>query len=1472
MLGHSRAGFVRKNSRLMTTVMSVVTAVSLVAGLAVTAQASPRVTPGSTAPQSKSFKDPVEPPPAAPFVPRVKMSPEKEPNDADSGKKAKQKTLQEQALAAAGSPTLLITLESVHYVGQDPVYCHVYGSIDLVQGEKTLICAVVYPRDASNNPIELSPYNSFRFVIKDGCGATVSDTMQNNIYTGGTDPHVLREFTPIPSGLFDVPWGGCSGGWTVSVTFTGAALDGTPVTSTVAEQVDTNPPPPPPTMDPAQTTGDGGPWHTTQGDPVDSLTGAFNYHQDRPDLSYAARGGGLGMARSYASDVTRSNRFGTGWSDSYDASLTVDGTTGNVTYHDPGGSIQKFTRSGTTYSPPIGVWSGLTKSPTGWTLTLKDQTAYRFDLNGALVSILDRNGQGSTLNWNGGKLGSVSASGRTLTLSYNAAGLVDRLTGSDGRSVTYQYDASGRLQGFVDAAGFTTTYGYDANGLLASVQDPNGNFPIRSTYDPLTRRVIQQQDPDGRTSTFGWTQSGADSRTGTATVTDPRGYTVTDNYENGYLVSQKDADGNISRFVWDSYARLASTVDRLGNTTMFAYDGNGNLTWRNGPNNVAERYSYNARNDIAEFTDFNGRKSTYTYDAAGNLETVNRVSLAGGTSPVVSMRYVYNTDGTLQSASDALGRTNRFGYNAQGDLTSTTSPEGLVTTSSPDAAGRVESVVEPRGNATGANPDTYRTRMTWDSLDRITSTVDPLGHTTSTFFDPAGRVDHTIDAKGGRTSFTYGATGNPITVQGPDSSVGPQRYTYDPNGNLATTTSPDGVTTTYTYTSANTRKTVSSTGTGTWTYDHDAAGRLTKVTAPSSRSVTLTRTSKGQVSKLTYSDGTPAVSYTYDLAGNRSTVVDAQGTTSYSYNAVNAVTSVGHNGTALFTYAYDEAGQLSTRTIPDGSAATQFAYDQDSRLISVTSGGASLATYSYDKATGTVTTALQGGVNNTLQIDAAGRPVTVQAKKGTTTLTRSQYSLDELGSPTQVVNSDGTTDSYAYSPLNRLTAACYGATTCSAGTTTAAFRYSYDGDGNITSVIQPTGTTTYTYDSAGRITGRSGLKGAANYQYDADGNTTSDGTANYTWNAASQLTTITAGTSTTSYTYDGDNQRVGATVGRTTTANSYDAISGALVLERSGTKTLRRYDYGLGLLSMKSGNSTSSYLTDALGSVRGVASSTGTLSLGYSYNPYGETRATTTGKNAPENPLQFTGAPLNAPLYKMGARDYSPVDGRFLSPDPAGIPGRGYTYAGANPLANIDPSGLSEYDWREMVNRLSSGIAEVSGNIALVCTITVVICGEIAPVAGALSLVASAVSVATSDQTSSCLSGHSSCPEAIVSAAIVAGAGRFGVGGKVARTIEVDSQRFGAAAQHMREACGSSFCVTYDPAGRTARRAANMQRSGLAPKAGYDRDEAPMAVFKESEGASVQYVELTPNRSLGGYIGSQLRGLSPGDTVRINVR
>lgn len=1311
--------------------------------------------------------------------PAAKIGRGKDPN-AKPEQPVEEAGQQVQASAASGTPYLEIGLESREYYGQDYVTCWDSGYISLAQGRQYVICAVVNPKDASGNPTNFSANNSFRFIIKDGCGVTVSDVTRYNIGTYGTDPLVLSGEgigTPILSGLFSTGWnGGCAEGWKVDLIFSGSTLDGSPVSSSASATTTTIAPPPPPPLAPEQTIGDPGPWHAGQGDPVDSLTGAFNYRPDRADLAYAALGRGLDFSRSYASNSTHFGRFGLGWSDSFDARLAFDPTSGNVAYHDPAGPTHIFTRADNSYASPLGVRTQLSALESGWALTFKDQMVYTFDASGFLLSIRDRNGQGPTLNWVNERLASVVASGRSITLTYNAAGLVENLVGSDGRSVTYEYYPEGQLREFTDAAGHTTTYQYDGLGRLASVQDPNGNFPVRNTFDDASGRVTHQLDADGQITRFDWVQAGPDARTGTATVTDPRGNVITDTYQVGYLVSQADADGNVSRFIWDDMAQLSNFIDQLGYTTSFVYDSSGNLSSRTGPDNSVERYNHNSRNDLVETTDFNGNTSTFTYTAEGNLESLSRASISASTGPVVALRNTYNLDGTLDTSSDALGRTTHYQYNDQGDLTSTITPEGRVTTYSHDSSGRVVATVEPRGNESASDPNKYRTTMTWDSLDRVTRTVDPLGHATEIAFDPAGRTRHTVDAKGGVMSYAYGPSSKPLAVQGPDPAVSPQRFTYDPNGNVATAISPSGVVTTYSYTVGNNPKTTSSSGTGTWSYGYDQTGRLTKVTSPSGRSVSLTRTSKGQVSSLIYSDGTPSIRYTYDASGNRKTMSDGRGTTSYSYNAANKLTSATTAG-AAYNYTYDEAGQLLTRTLPTTSAATQYTYDRDGRLTSVRAGAKALATYGYDKTTGAVISFLQGGITSTLSIDASKRPVSVEASKGTTTLTRSHYTLDELGNPTQVRNFDGSTDSYVYSPQSRLLAACYGAAECSSTTSTATFRYNYDGDGNITSVIQPTGTTAYVYDSAGRVISREGLKGPATYQYDEDGNTTSDGTASYAWNAASQLTKIISGTTSTTYTYDGDNHRISSTTGRSSTTNSYEPTTGALAFEQSGTKTLRQYDYGLGLLSMTAGTSTHSYLTDALGSVRGVATSSGALSLSYAYHPYGDSRSTTAGKNAPQNPIQFTGAYLSAPLYQMGARDYNPKDGRFLSPDPAGIAGRGYAYAGANPMANIDPTGLSEYDWRKLVNGMANGVANASGTVAITCTIALVVCGQIVPVAGVLSLATSAVAVVTSDQTDSCLSGRSSCPQAIVGGAMAMAGGKFGIGGKVSKAAGMDTVR-----------------------------------------------------------------------------------------------
>jgi hypothetical protein len=56
---------------------------------------------------------------------------------------------------------------------------------------------------------------------------------------------------------------------------------------------------------------------------------------------------------------------------------------------------------------------------------------------------------------------------------------------------------------------------------------------------------------------------------------------------------------------------------------------------------------------------------------------------------------------------------------------------------------------------------------------------------------------------------------------------------------------------------------------------------------------------------------------------------------------------------------------------------------------------------------------------------------------------------------------------------------------------------------------------------------------------------------------------------------------------------------------------------------------------------------------------------------------------------------------------------------------------------------------------------------------------------------------------------------------------------------------------------------------GIKPSSQFDRDEWPMAMFRQGgKGASVKYVDRGNNRGLGAWIAARLRGLANGATVR----
>jgi RHS repeat-associated protein len=115
---------------------------------------------------------------------------------------------------------------------------------------------------------------------------------------------------------------------------------------------------------------------------------------------------------------------------------------------------------------------------------------------------------------------------------------------------------------------------------------------------------------------------------------------------------------------------------------------------------------------------------------------------------------------------------------------------------------------------------------------------------------------------------------------------------------------------------------------------------------------------------------------------------------------------------------------------------------------------------------------------------------------------------------------------------------------------------------------------------------------------------------------------------------------------------------------------------------MTSGNSTSYYLRDSLGSTVNLTSASGQTQWTYAYEPFGLTRSEQKAPgNQPTNVLKFTGEYLDpSGLYHLRARQYDPQAGRFMTRDPAGQTVNegvlsAYAYAANRPTVLVDPSG-----------------------------------------------------------------------------------------------------------------------------------------------------------------------------------------------------
>ena len=1000
-------------------------------------------------------------------------------------------------------------------------------------------------------------------------------------------------------------------------------------------------------------------------DPV--AEGFGDYESSVTDATVAAPGLPFEFTRTFSSGYAHQGDLGYGWSEPYGSYLTINTSSSpnTVTAYLADGQQIQFAKSGSNWVGPGYSTDTLTYSSATSKYSLLDsnRTTWKFASDGTLNSITDRNGNTAIVSgWKDWPTGVTLSNGKTISFTTDSNGRVKKITLPDSRTVSYAYSGAGDLATVTDLRGGVTSYTYNSYHQLLTVTDPRGNVVVTNYYDQFGR-LSSQKDALGNTTWYGWDyggclDDGVTCTSATATATDPRGNHWTDTYDiNGNMTGESDPLGDTSSYTYDATTQLAlSYTDPLGNAVSYSYDSQQNPTQTTLPGPITTSATFDSSNNELSSTDGRGYTSSYTYDTHGNPTLV---TLPGGNT----IGMAYNSAGQLTSVTDEAAKTTGYGYDSAGNLTSATTPLGNKTSYGYDSTGRPTSIVDPRGNVTGGTPSAHTTTVAYSAGDEVTSVTDQLGHTTTKTYDADGNLTSVTDPNNHTWSYTYDADNRLTKVTAPDLST--TTYAYDQVGNLASRTDANGNATLYAYDAANRLITITDALNRTWTLGYDADSNLISIALPSSGTIHYLYDALGRRISATYSDGTPAVGWSYDADGNVSSMTDGAGTVTDTYNQLDQLTQTSR-GSDTFAYTYDPVGRTASRTYPDGTA-TSYAYDNDGNLASATT-GTDVTSYQFDPAGYLTQTTLPNGVVEANTFDAASR--ITQLNDGFRTFA---YGYDPAGNViSRTVG--GVTDTYSYDTLNRLTDISGG----------LAVHYGYDPVGNRTTMTDSTGTTSYSYDLGDQLQSATGPGGTISYGFDQNGNENSAGAWNYSFNLAGQLIGASNGSTSASYGYDGSGNRLSSTVGSATTNYLWDSNFGLpqLAIERDSSSSLiRRYTYGNGRISMTTPSTAAYYSTDPLGSVTELSGAGGTQLGQYDTNPFGD-GATATGvdPSVAGNPYGFAGEyqdPTTG-LYDLRARQYDPSTGRFLSRDPLGPQDYAslYTYVGDNPLSYTDPSGM----------------------------------------------------------------------------------------------------------------------------------------------------------------------------------------------------
>ncbi|MFD4866712.1 RHS repeat domain-containing protein [Streptomyces sp. NPDC058412] len=844
--------------------------------------------------------------------------------------------------------------------------------------------------------------------------------------------------------------------------------------------------------------------------------------------------------------------------------------------------------------------------------------------------------------------------------------------------------------------------GYDTT---SSIPSTCGAAKNQLCYD-MYGRALAAADAYGKVTTTAYTPATGEVPTAT-TATNPLGHVVTSQLDplRGQATKVTDPNGKVTTTMHDALGRVTKvwvpnwTVEANPDLPSRVFE----YTVRNsGPNVVTSKtlthdYKYSVVHSIQDGLLRERQTQTQSPDLAGRLVTETFYDTRG-----LAWRSsgTYYADGT---PSPDLVTGQELNYPASTDTLF-------------DGAGRPTAVIAKKFGT-----ETKRTTTSYTG-DTTTVSPPPGGTTATTVVDAQGR---TVEAK----QYTDPArTASQSTL-----------YTYNRLGQLAQVTDPDNVKWTYSYDVRGRQVEVNDPDKGITKTAYDIGDRVTDITdargvtlhtdyddlgrpvATKQATATLTSTvydtvAKGQLTKSTrYVDGKAytseilAYNDLYKPLESQVTIPSTPDTGALAgtykwtntYNIVGQVLTTRHPAmgglpaeTAGSTYK-SVSGLLNNMGVGNSRLVSAMTYDHYGRTIRQELGSSGQRLYrtnEYDEHTGTLTRTV---------IDRDLAPQRIEDTK---------YTNDPVGNLTAITAAYGqdatrTTDTQCVNldALRRITEAWTNKGETCAATPSASVNggedpywttYTYDVVGNRKTETKhktaagPAADTVRTYatPTAGKhdlpkVTQTGTDPHEETFAYDAVGNTktrkSGTGETQYLdWDAEGHLKSLVQGATSNSFLYDSTGQRILRKEKDTTTL--YLPSGNELKLDKAGTITGTRY---YDEVAVRTGGKLTFTLADHHNtSTTQITADTPQTVTRRKTGLFGEARGAQPPMWTGEKTFVGGTKDNDSGLTHIGAREYDPLIGRFVSVDPImdlkdSQQLHGYTYSANNPFTYSDPDG-----------------------------------------------------------------------------------------------------------------------------------------------------------------------------------------------------